>query len=393
MNKMSIRKIKNFFKTYKGEWLIAIITTVISAIITRIAQKLFDIVNPLIIVLIVMSLIIVFLLLGLLFNLKRLFDLRFSQVNRLLIDQFGFYSLENQYFLRSRHFPEEKMKLAKVFVKQVLPELIEDIFYKNPNLAKLNIIFDSGTTITPIFKILTESDPCFDKEKVTIYTNNLAGIDEIHKFGKLYDSESYLREEDFNLIGGSPLLKYRATTGPITNNFLSSLEQEQKNSKGTIKTLGILTSNWFIVGKNYDRIYLCARGIGHYKFKMKVEDLSEYIVLISPLGKILPINDVEGLNKYISNDQYSAFPISNDKKNKTFLLTTFRSQKSLSPLVNLSRELKKIKATNTSLNYCFVKDEIIYNPSIGTKSEIRNAELPHDYIIENFRDIYGYEIP
>jgi len=389
---MIYRKIFAFFKRYRGEWIIAIATTAFSILVSTIINKHIKGINPTTLVLITLGLIIVFLLLAILFNLKRLFDIRFSQVNRILIEQFGFYTLDNQYFQRLQHFPLEKIKLAKVFVVKKLPMLIKDIFEKNPNLTKLNVIFDSGTTITPIFKYLRGCDLKFKRENIKIYTNNLAGIDEIHKFDKVYDLPSSLNEEDFNLIGGRPLLKYRATTGKITNDFLDLLKDEQEKSGGKILTLGVLTSNWFIVGREYDNISLCARGKGHFDFKKKVEELSDYVVLISPLGKILPLRDVEQLNKYISgDDKYRAFLISEEKRNNTYLLTTYRPKKTLSPLKNLSRELENIDRNHSAKNYTLFKE--IFNPVEGSVDEIREIELPHRYIRDNFSEIYGYEMP
>ena len=390
---MIYQKVFVFFKKYRGEWIIAVATTAFSILISTIINKHIKGINPTTLVLITLGLIIFFLLLAILFNFKRLFDLRFGQVNRILIEQFGSYTLDNQYFQRLRHFSLEKMKLAQVFVTKKLPMLVEDIFEKNPNLTRLNIIFDSGTTITPIFKYLRGCDLKFKKESIKIYTNNIAGMDEIDKFDQVLDLPSALKEEDFNLIGGRPLLKERATTGKITNDFLDSLRDEQGNSNGRILTLGVLTSNWFIVGRDYDSISLCVREEGLFEFKKKVEELSDYIVLISPLGKILPLRNVGEINKYISgDDKYRDFLIPEEKKDKTYLLTTYRLKKTLSPLIYLSRELENIGKNNSAKNYTLFKDKIIFSPVGGSRAEIIEIELPHRYIRENFIDIYGYEM-
>ncbi|MCP5048511.1 MAG: hypothetical protein GY940_15180, partial [bacterium] len=223
-------------------------TTLLSIVLTAILNQYLHIVDFPILIITAIGVLILLLLFAILFNQKRLFELRFDQVTRLLIEQFGFYSLENQYFQRLRHFPLEKMKLAKTLVKEVLPDLIGKIREKHPNSTTINIILDSGTTITPIFRYLIGHHLKFDKNNIRIYTNNLAGIDEIHKFSQPDSYKITLSEEDVNLLGGRPLNKYRATIGSETINSLkTTLKNQRENTNDESVTIGILTSNWFIV--------------------------------------------------------------------------------------------------------------------------------------------------
>jgi hypothetical protein len=62
------------------------------------------------------------------------------------------------------------------------------------------------------------------KIEVIFYTNNLAGIDEIHKINP---SLIRINERSFNLIGGQPLNVYRATTGESSIDFLKTIWSKQ----------------------------------------------------------------------------------------------------------------------------------------------------------------------
>jgi hypothetical protein len=396
---------KNFFGKFRGETVILILT--ITASVITILNVLPESKGTLPLLIVAFSILIILLLNALLFNLKRFFRLRFEKldinfeeyksrleaVDHILIDFFGFSWRENQFFARLQHFVDEKKKLASISVQELLPELLETIYKSTTGLENINIILDSGTTITPLFPFLMKFGfPEFKSVKVNYFTNNLAGVDEIHK------SESNdnfpLQERDFNLIGGSPLNKYRATTGDVTQKFLEELEKSQKESDGKTITVGIITANWLICGLGLDKLQICARGEGHYDFKEKLVSFCEYIIVLAPLGKIIPKQNVKEFNKIIDDDErsYNAFLIPEEKRNKTYLLTTFRKQHSLSPLRTLSDRLRDVYRNNYNKNFIF-SDKIPQFEPKTTRSEAIVADLPHDYIREKFEEVYGYPMP
>jgi hypothetical protein len=94
--------------------------------------------------------------------------------------------------------------------------------------------------------------------------------------------------------------------------------------------LGILTANWFTCGTDFKEISICAKGLGHFKFKVDVIDHSQYIILVAPLGKLLPIDDSNLLNSIMpkvveyqfveSESKYQSYTIPKGEKrnNVTF---------------------------------------------------------------------------
>lgn len=275
-----------------------------------------------------------------------------------------------------------------MFVKKRLQEMIDDVFNKEPRINEFNLFLDSGTTITPTFQFVLDLNIHNDRDHhFNIYTNNLAGIDEIHKITSL--SEYNLNERDFILIPGQPLNKYRATTGQTTQKFLNSIwdeQAEQKKKKKKILNVCVLTANWFILRKGYRRIAICARGSGHMDFKINLIENCDYIFLLSPLGKLLPFESVNNLNDLLpkNQDKYEFHEIPVEKRDRTFLVTSYRQKNSASPLLNFSEKLKNITGTE---NYTLCK----MNPKHKLKcerSQVEEAELPHEYIRENYRQIF-----
>lgn len=363
--------------------------TIFTAFVTFLSSALFQITDPKIVINIAIGSVIIILLIALLFNLKRLLVNILFNTRTQIIGKIDNLFLRDEYMVRLRHFTVEKKYLAQILVEKCLPKIVKKICEENVNIKKLNVILDSGTTITPIFpNLIGLGIPCENENlKLIFYTNNLAGIDEIHKIDP---GICKLHEREFNLIGGKPLNRYRATTGTSTQNFLKTIWDEKEKSNGAIFTLGIITANWFIGGFDLKKIYVCARGEGHFKFKKDIIENSDYIILVSPLGKILPIDSVIKLKNLIpknSKSEYESFPIPIEKKQRTFLLTSFRSNNSLSPLINVSILLNERKNQNNTENYIFYEDCKIYEPD-GDKWEVIVTELPHQYIRDNFQKVY-----
>jgi hypothetical protein len=390
----SNRELKYFINKYKAEILISVVIAVATTIIGIIASILLQFSNPRIVLDIIIGSLILLLLFSILFNLKRLLSNLINNLHLLLPISDDLFR-KDKYWERLKHFSEEKNKLAKNFVDKTLPYVINKICDDEPNISTINIILDSGTTITPIFRKLAEKGITCKNKKVEfiIYTNNLAGIEEINKINPSY---SKIYEREFNLIGGKPLNMYRATTGPSTQAFLDTIwnKQNQIDNKGKIVTLGILTANWFICGADFKTIALCAKGEGHAEFKKSVMNHSHYIILLSPMGKLLPMDDHKFLNIIFSKDteeQYKSIEIPKKIINKTYLLTSLRPKNSLSPIVNTSIHLKNLKESPGKTNYILSDDCPIYPPK-GDEYEIIMTEVPHQYIRDNFSRVFNSEL-
>ena len=318
----------------------------------------------------------------------------FARLRDIVIFEIGVPWRETQYHRREKHFVEEKAKLASIFVEETLPALCDEIQekYENP---KIRVILDSGTTITPVFEQLVRkgiaSEITIEPE---IYTNNLAGIIEIEKLDHLLDNK--LKEEDFMLIGGNPLSRYRATTGAITEETLKNLFTENKLDGQQIVTVGVLTANWLLSGPGQSKISLCARGRGHPQFKDEIVKSATYLVIISPLGKILQLGDVERLNELLPEEEtllrgpgkeYSAIEIPATKKETAFLLTTSRPDPSDSPLVFSSKSLHG-KSDSYRGNFRLRSECPEYSPP-GGKNEVLQTDLPHSWTRKSDIELFG----
>lgn len=378
-------QLQALWRKYRAEWLITIATTLISVLATLIVGALTGSTARILLTVFVAALVLL-LLFGSLFNLKRLVNSRFSQVSGLLSDYFGLPAIENQYFTRRRHFATEKALLARELVKKLLPAIIDNARHDQNGVGHINIVLDSGTTITPIFPLLFRLGiPNLRDVPLRVFTNNLAGIDEIHRIDP--NEICVLAEDSFRLIGGTPLSMYRATTGNETQESLKIFLQEPPHS-GCQITIGVLTANWFLVGAGLDRISLCARGRGHHDFKRFVVENSHYVLLVAPLGKILPLNSVDELNSLIQGHGDPYTTITPDTK-KTVLLTSFRPQNSLSPLAGLAQRLKYIQehCLNSNANYTICKFCPSFEPP-GGQEEVAASDLPHEYIRSRSKQIF-----
>lgn len=385
-----ITRIEQFCEKYRGELIISVFTAILSIIITTIIAAFIPLTNSFHILIATIGLLIVFLLLAVLFNSKRLIDAKFIQINHILKDQFGYAWQENEYYRRKRHFVEEKKKLADITVREVLPYCIDKLSEDLKDIDKINIILDSGTTITPIFSNLVKYGISLSNKniKINFFTNNLAGIDEVCKE---YDP-NYCKfsERAFQLIGGMPLNTYRATTGEVTQKILSAMWKEQSNKE---KTISIITANWFLAHNGLDELAICARGEGHLDFKSALVQNSDFVIIVSPLTKILRLDDLKELNNMVPYiDKYKEFTVPPERKNTTLLLTTFRSQNSMSPLRQHSEELLRTFQKKHNKNFEFWHEPVFYSPQ-GRKRDVYEVELPHPYIENNFKEMYGYKLP
>ena len=399
---------KNFVRTIR-EISLGTILAFISVVIGILAI-LPKITDPRSLLLLILGTIIIILLYALLFILRKSFQYRFEKLdtnfehhknrldalNHIIIDYFGYALQQNKYFKRSHHFVEEKIRLAHSLVEQLLPTIIKKIEEDHPPIKTIKIILDSGTTITPIFPCLIRNGvPADSKYSIELYTNNLAGIDEIHRFPP--NEERKLSEDNFNLIGGQPLNQYRATTGDFTNEILKDLISKNDGVGQKAISVGIVTSNWFLTGRSHDEIQICARGRGHLEFKEILVNNCDYIILVAPLGKVLPVKDIDTFNSILKIDPedkdntYKGFTVPRDKRNQTYLHTSFRKSHSLSPLHRISDRLKDVKVEKTSENYIFSKACPLFDPKDDRDQAIR-LDLPHDYIENNFKRIYGYDM-
>ena len=112
---------------------------------------------------------------------------------------------------------------------------------------------------------------------------------------------------------------------------------------------------------------------------------------------MLRFSTVDDLNKILPKSTKGIYRQCNsikDSKNvkRTYLLTTFRPERSKSPLANLSLQLSNACEMPTKSNYVSCSDCPIWEPN-GPFFDVANAELPHHYIRDHFEKAYGYQPP
>lgn len=338
---------------------------------------------------------VIILLIGIIVTLKSHFNRRLRTEN-LLDEIFGSAWRNTQFYQRKGHYSEEKHELSKILVKNVLPDIIEKITSgkitfgetegeSSQNYNRFNFIIDSGSTIAPAFKYLPYLKIPGEENKVMFYTNNIAGVGELHKANI---GNPIFNETNFYLLGGNPLSKYMATTEATEKATETNFNQIKKD-KQTIN-ISIMTSNWIMVGDDFEKLVLCAKGRGHTHFKKILLKNSDLIIIVSPLGKLLKISDVRQLNDIVGED-YDDIKIENITQDKVYLLTTFRKSKSISPLRQYSEKFtKRLKGKfhKNKRNYLLHKNsnEFEYH---GTEAEVISKELPHSYMVKGFDEVYN----
>jgi hypothetical protein len=415
--KKRINKGKSLFRNYRTE---AVSTTIV--ILTTIITFLDFGLNflPTEYALTGISLVILFLLLIIVINIKRFFrenlkeltenlrheKQRFISAENYIYNLLGIPQEENIYHIREQHFAKEKGKLSKEFVYSLLPEILSRTKNDFPEVDnyQINLFLDSGTTITPIFdNLISISEKDISEEilplyrRIKIYTNNIAGLAIVQRI----KVSKYLlfKDRDFHSVGGQLLNPYKALTGEDSEEFIKKFGKSDKNKYINIS---VVTSNWFlsdIKNGKIEKIKICSRGPGHLKFKKLLTDISDYLVIMAPLGKILGISKVSELENllpeghhYYQDDKYESFPLPEKSRNQNYFLSSFRTENTLSPLRQLSFRLQSTLQSNSSKNFIIWKNSPSFNPyePFRDKKIAEEVDLPHKYIKDNFSIAYGF---
>lgn len=329
---------------------------------------------------------------GLATSIKRNLTWKVREMESVVTEIYGRPRLPTPYVSRLSHFAVEKELLAKELVRHRLPALIDRCRKRDAAIRKIAVVIDSGTTLTPIFpKLKYYGYGRVSKEiaeNIAIYTNSLSGT---IAFNQESGFEPYkIRETDLHLLGGNPLEKYRATTGPETQEALRNLHQ--KYSANDCLIVGIITANWLLVTEVYNRVFICARGRGHYEFKEKLVEISNKIIIVAPLGKILKLDSVEELNEVLEEDEeerYRGFEIAPGRRSDTFLLTTRRARRD-SILYRHSQNLDfaSQKRDTTEHNFTLLEKLPACDPKLPPDQQIE-IEVPHHYLRRHIGRVFG----
>jgi hypothetical protein len=340
-----INRLFNWVAKYRKDLLMGIASNVVVALIVAIIGEWLIPGSSFQKIVIILLVIILALLVPLTSALFVFFNRRLK-TDALLNEIYGSTWRNSQYYQRKNHYTEEKYFLSQKLVKGCLAKRLEQFFneYQQQHSSdqekgnNINLIIDSGSTLVPIFEYLPLLELKKEiRDKLIVFTNNIAGIEELHRSFK--DGSNYYAEDNYYLIGGNPLQKYMATTIDKFNVTKNNLKTLLNQHKGV--TISIVTSNWILGGPGLTDLTLCAKGRGHPEFKKALIELSDYVIVVTPLGKILKLRDAHELNTLVRPaDPYQPIFIENIPKERVFLFTSYREEGSLSPLVKHSQTLE-----------------------------------------------------
>lgn len=192
---------------------------------------------------------------------------------------------------RSKHWRLEKKFLSQEFVK-FIGNRIKHI-RKNKNNSKVAVIFDAGSTISPILNELgiqaSEVEDHWTRHNdISIHTNNLTGVLMLlsHKdFNEKDDRHASLPFE-CSVLPGDVLSAYAATASVST---LSAIKELRKKEK--IYIIAISTGNYIFLDVNKKFIAPIARTGMHPDIKSALATCADEIYYIAPLGKVILAKD------------------------------------------------------------------------------------------------------
>ncbi len=312
------------------------------------------------------------------------FDIKRSVVSRLdviegTVGRIAGRRRRRQYDERRTHHAEEKSLLTEELVVKQLPSLIAGSAFANRD--EIAIIVDSGTTLEGVPARLRSSglgrgpdDP--QLSKLRLFTNSVSGGEEFSN-----ESQGFLKDDQLLLFPGSPIEKYRAVIGQATVDAVWKVSEDCKKSGNPL--VGLVTANWCLVGRGYDRLVLCSTEKAHLDFKKAVAECADYLFIVSPLGKLLCTDSAEDLNRALEGERpvYDGFDVFEHPRTagRTYLLTTCRERKD-SVLLLHCQNLKDAKGRPRPFGLI----DFGYDPA-GSRDEQIKIEVPHEYMRKHLR--------
>lgn len=211
------------------------------------------------------------------------------------------YNVDNKsnrslFNFRQGHYGHEKKKLCK----HVLEHLLSNEEFKKKKIIYLMI--DSGSTVYPIFQLLCEQywNEKYHEilKKVEIITNNMPGVQSLIKHGRRGSDTNAEMLFKCHVLPGIAEGKYGAILGDDGPSHLQYFINKVVNhfsNKDTIATVSLITGNYISLKDG-----ILWRGDYHGQMKNAYIVNSDYIYIISPLGKIFD-NNVKEINSKISD--------------------------------------------------------------------------------------------
>lgn len=292
---------------------------------------------------------------------------------------------------RTNQYKSEKYLLANEYIA-TLGDRIQELLNEKKEVC---LIFDSGTTISPILNALgreAEKDEFHwaRSGQVKIYTNNINGIIELLKYRKQRDMSHEIEDRhqeipvSCNVLPGEVLSAYEATAGVSTLIALKKIATQNKH------IISVSTGNYIFYMHEKRHLLPIARTGFHPHIKCVLYHISNEVFLIAPLGKILKSGDLtsfkpmlDGFNSdlnYINNAKYiSQRPYS--------LVSPDFFRGFLKNLDNENNSLKKIFANFNDTIMQWQKKSILVTTSRLLEPHLMYSHFR--YIKKNLLDYYN----
>ena len=203
---------------------------------------------------------------------------------------------------RRSHFTPEKELLADVIVRK-----IADRIDKEKDLFII-LVLDAGSTVYPIFhRLCIHPSFQFDRTKarrVKIITNNLPGVSDLIRFGRIGDPAVARTLFQCQILRGFANSQYEASLSEETasdlhkavEEFREAIKKDAPPQSREINVMSITTGNYISVSEG-----ILERNDNHVATKSAMLEVADEIYVLAPLGKLLPyscseINELLELN-------------------------------------------------------------------------------------------------
>jgi len=210
---------------------------------------------------------------------------------------------------RRTHFSPEKEVLAEAAI-----EMIRKLVETKPSTT-CALILDAGSTVFPIFRRLC-LHPTFrfdrtNADRLKIITNNLPGVSELIRHGRMGDPISPTTLFECRVLRGFANSLYEASLSTRTSVDLTDAVNEFKESAGAnsevdCEIICVSTGNYISLPDG-----VLARDPNHQSVKDAMLKIAQHIYVLAPFGKLLQYNcqDINELLGYSdASDGYAALP-------------------------------------------------------------------------------------
>ncbi len=296
---------------------------------------------------------------------------------------------------RQAHFAPEKELLAKTVVEMLRKQIEED-----ENLSII-LILDAGSTVFPIFRLLCRHPTFqFDRNnasRLRIITNNLPGVSDLTKFGRIGERRVAKTLFKCRILSGYAHSEYEASLGDQTANDLKSaigeFEQAIQSQGGNrIKVVSVTTGNYVSLSEG-----VLARHRNHVEIKSVMLEVGDDVYILAPLGKLLPYTalEVNSLLDLSGEEGYSSSKSWTQRMGNITMVVTIRKPEYFIQLRphTLHTYFAKVQG---DVCHQFKDDHLVTVPFdpmddiqvrthasvLGVERALREHELPH----QNLRD-------